>query len=377
MPFGKGKSFPSEHRELRDEQTGAVVHQLTTQPSISHHLYFLNRSFTPNGETVVLTSYRDGRANLYELSFPDGPLRQLTEGDGLHPFSACLSHSGEEIFFTRKGSVYRLNRGTLAEDCLVRFSNAQLGECNLSGSGRWIVTAIRQDGHSGIAVVRTDGGDSGVLLHWPKTVIHPQFHPSDDNLIEFASDPAPRMHLLRRDSGAIECLYEHGNDEFIVHETFLGQTGNLVFAVWPFTLRQLDWQTREISTITEFNAWHIAPDPTGRFLLCDTNHPDIGIQLVEVSSGKRRTVCFPNSSSQGSQWRKSHYALAEDWARAADQQDLERKSSLSWMEMKTDTVYGPQWTHPHPSWHPEGTHVIFTSDATGFPQVYAAKIPQQ
>jgi len=374
LPFGKGQWFPSEHCELRDEQTGTVVHRLTSQASVNHHLYFLNRSFTPDGKTVVFTSYRDGRANLYELAFPDGPLRQLTEGEGLHPFSACLSHSGTEIFFTREGSVYRLHRENLEEVCLARFSKAQLGECNLSGNGRWLVTAIRQDGHAGIAVIRTDGRESGVLLRWPKTVIHPQFHPLNDNVIEFASDPAPRMHVVRRDSGIAECLYEHGNDEFIIHETFLGGSGDIVFAVWPFTLKRLHWQTRQISTIAEFNAWHLAPDLAGEALLCDTNHPDIGIQIVEVSSGKYRPVCFPKSSNQGSQWKKSHYALAEDWAQAAAQQDLERKTSLSWMEMKTDTVYGPQWTHPHPSWSPDETHVVFTSDVSGFPQVYTAKI---
>jgi oligogalacturonide lyase len=375
LPFGKGQWFPSEHRELRDEQTGAVVHQLTAYTCINHHLYFLNRSFTPDGKTIVFTSYRDGQANLYELAFPDGPLQQLTEGEGLHPFSACLSHSGEEIFFTREGSVWCLRQETLEEICLARFSNAQLGECNLSGSGRWIVTAIRQDGHAGIAIVRTDGQEYGVLLRWPRTIIHPQFHPLDDNLIEFSSDPAPRMYVVRRDSGSAECLYEHGNGEFIIHETFLGRTGDLVYAVWPFALKRLHWQTRQISTIAEFNAWHIAPDAAGGIILCDTNHPDIGIQRVEVSSGKRQTVCFPKSSSQGSQWKKSRYALAEDWARAAALQDLERKASLSWMEMKADTVYGPQWTHPHPSWSPDETQVIFTSDVSGFPQVYVAKIP--
>ena len=62
-------------------------------------------------------------------------------------------------------------------------------------------------------------------------MIHPQFHPLDPEWIEFAGDPAPRMHRVRRDGTGMECLYEHGNDEFIVHETFLGATGDLVFTV--------------------------------------------------------------------------------------------------------------------------------------------------
>jgi oligogalacturonide lyase len=88
---------------------------------------------------------------------------------------------------------------------------------------------------------------------------------------------------------------------------------------------------------------------------------------VEVATGARRTLCYPDSSCQGSQWRKDRYALAEDWAAAA----AERERALSWMEMKTDTVYGPQWTHPHPSFSPSERWVVYSSDVTGHPQVYA------
>src|SRR5262245_12104851 len=107
---GKGSYWPSEHRRFQDDKTGAVIDQLTQHSSINHNLYFLNRSFTPDGGTVVFTSYRDGNANLFELAFPDGHIRQLTEGPNLHPFSACLSRSGEVIFFTRSGSIWKLTR---------------------------------------------------------------------------------------------------------------------------------------------------------------------------------------------------------------------------------------------------------------------------
>ena len=118
-----------------------------------------------------------------------------------------------------------------------------------------------------------------------RTVIHPQFHPLDPEWIEFAGDPAPRMHRVKRDGSGMECLYEHGNDEFIVHETFLGQTGDIVFTVWPHRLCRMDWTTREISVIAEHNCWHIAPNRAGTQVLFDTNHPDRGIQIVDVATG--------------------------------------------------------------------------------------------
>jgi hypothetical protein len=249
-----------------------------------------------------------------------------------------------------------------------------LGECNLSHNGKWIVTAIKQQGNSGIAVAGTDGGHQSVVLRWPRTIIHPQFHPLDERFIEFSSDPAPRMHLLDLQTGQVECLHEHDNDEFVVHETFLGNTPDLVFTVWPFALKQLRLAGREIQEIANFNAWHISPSNDGSRILCDTNHPDIGIQIVDVATGARRTVCYPRSSNGGSQWKTSRYAVAADWALAAEQQ-AERSQSLSWMEMKTDTVYGPQWTHPHPSWSPDEKKIIYTSDVSGTAQVYAAEIP--
>ncbi len=373
MP-GKGSCWPSEYERLRDDKTGAVVHQLTQHSSINHNLYFLNRSFTPDGQTVVFTSYRHGDPSLFELAFPDGQIRQLTEGPQIHPFSACLSRSGEEIYFTRAGSIWRLTRTSLEETCLATFEDSQLGECNLSHNGEWIVTAIKQGTASGVAVAKTDGSHQAIVLRWPRTIIHPQFHPLDDQLIEFSSDPAPRMHLLDLQTGRAECLHQHDNDEFVVHETFLGATPEVVFTVWPFSLKGLHLASREIREIAAFNAWHISPSADGKRVLCDTNHPDIGIQIVDVTTGTRRTVCHPRSSSGGSQWKTSRYALAEDWARAAEQQ-AERSRSLSWMEMKTDTVYGPQWTHPHPSWSPDEKQIIYTSDVSGVSQVYVAEIP--
>ena len=94
------------------------------------------------------------------------------------------------------------------------------------------------------------------------------------------------------DGSGLECLYEHDNDEFVVHETFLGSTGDLVFTVWPKALKRMNWQTRRITTIAEFNAWHISPNRAGTKVLCDTNHPDVGLQLVDVATGDAARFAF-------------------------------------------------------------------------------------
>jgi len=78
-----------------------------------------------------------------------------------------------------------------------------------------------------------------------------------------------------------------------------------------------------------------------------------------------------DSSNQGTQWTKSTYALAADFAAA---QSAARSGQLSWMEASSDSVYGPQWTHPHPSFSPDERYVTFCSDRTGHAQVYVVEL---
>jgi hypothetical protein len=341
------------------------VRQITDGPAISHPTYFLQSSFFPGDRAMFFTSYRTGSPQLFEIPLDGGETRQLTRGAPIHPFSPALHPDGETLVVTRGGGLWAIDRATLVERRIVEQSGAQLGECSISRDGEWLTAAYKQGSECGLAAGRFDGS-GWRAIPFPRTVIHPQFHPLEPEWIEFSGDPAPRMHRVCRDGSAMECLHQHGNDEFIVHETFLGATGDLVFTIWPRALCRMDWSTRAIRTITEYNAWHIAPDRRGVRILCDTNHPDEGLQIIDAATGARRQVCRSGSSNQGTQWRKSSYALAEDFADA--------RNRLSWMENAADTVYGPQWTHPHPSWSNGETLVTFASDRTGVTQVYVAEI---
>jgi oligogalacturonide lyase len=371
----KGNIQASELRSFSDTSTGATVRQYTQGAAISHPTYFLQSSFTPDNKLLLFTSYRSGSAQLHAARLPDGDLIQLTDGPAIHPFSAAIHPGGERVFFVRGGEVWKLILPTLEEQRVAALSGAQLGEVSLSRDGEWLACACKQGSQNGIAVGRVNGHDWHVIP-FPRTVIHPQFHPLDSTWLEFAADPAPRMFRVRRDGRDLECLFEHGNDTFVVHETFLGDTGDLVFTIWPGLLCRMPWEgLRTYSEIARFNAWHIAPNRAGTQILCDTNHPDEGIFLVDVASGARRLVCLSLSSNQGSQWERSTYALPEDFAKARQAAEaLPGKQALSWMEVSTDTVYGPQWTHPHPSFSTDERTIAFASDRDGVTQVYTASL---
>ena len=377
-----GTPQPSEHGSGTDPATGTTIHQLTSAACINHAPFFLTSAFTPDERHVLFTSYRSGTPQLYEVELLDGPIRRLTDVEGLHPYSAVIAADGSEVLYTRSeggaepaGVIEAVSRRDLSRRVIHRLPGAQLAECSVSADGAWVVTAMKRHGRHGLLVAATSGETGRVALEFPRTVIHPQFHPVDADWIEFAGDPAPRMFRVRRDGTGLACLYEHDNDEFVVHETFLGRS-DVVFVEWPRALRRLRWDSGEVDTIARLNAWHIAPNRAGTRIVCDTNHPDRGLLIVDVATGEWRVVCHPRSSNGGTQWRTSRYALAEDFARAARAAGTPAGASgpLSWMESPTDTVYGPQWSHPHPAFSPSERYVSYTSDAGGFPQVYLAEL---
>jgi oligogalacturonide lyase len=356
------------------------VIQVTHGSQPSNATYFLQQSFLPGDGEVMVISYETGSPQICLVRLDSGEMRQLTSGPGIHPFSAAQHRDDKEIVFTRRDRLCAVDRRTLEERTVARCDGASIGECSISPDGHWLTAAFRRGDERGLLVAGWNGREMRTIA-FPRTVIHPQFHPLDATWIEFAGDPAPRMHRVRSDGTGMECLYEHDNDEFVVHETFLGGSGlggsglggsgDLVFTVWPKKLCRMDWSTRSITTIAEYNAWHIAPDRAGQRVLCDTNHPDEGIQIISVADGSRKLVCRSESSNRGSQWLTGRYALKEDFERARAGQG----SALSWMEADNDTVYGPQCTHPHPSWSRDESKVVFTSDRSGIPQVYVAEIP--
>lgn len=372
--YAKASVHASELKEFRDPQTGAQIYQLTQNTSINHNLYFLTPSFTPDQKQVVFTSYRSGKPNFFKVGFPDGDIVQVTDADSVHGYSGVISKAGTELFYTQGDTIKAIHLETFEERLLAEFPEGSLGECSVSADERFIVTAMKRNDRSHITVTATDGSGGEVIYTSPdQTIIHPQFHPKHADLIAYSGDPAPRMWTINRDGTENRSLYAHDNNEFLVHETFLGSADELIVTHWPYALRRLSLDTLQMQTISDFNAWHIASNRDGTQVLCDTVHPDIGLRLVDVESGEHTPICYPQSSSSGSQWKTDRYALAEDWA-AAQQAD-DREKTLSWMEMKVDTVYGPQWTHPHPSFSPDEKAVVYTSDVSGHSQVYVALVP--
>jgi oligogalacturonide lyase len=121
-----------------------------------------------------------------------------------------------------------------------------------------------------------------------------------------------------------------------------------------------------LKRLTDLSAWHIAARRDGTLIVCDTHLPDVGLCLIDPSSGAHRGLCQSRASSKGWQWHQplplTAAGGAPGWATMVE-------------HASGETAYGPQYTHPHPSFSPDGRWVSFTSDTSGSPQVYVVEVP--
>ena len=345
--------LPTEKRVLQDEQTGAAIWQLTNAPCVNHAPYFLNPAWAgANHDMLIITSYRAGAPNLYGIQLPDGTLRQLTTSGDVSAWSACVSPDGRHVYYAAATQLRAVNTTTLQETVLTNLHH-RLGSAiaRLVPTARKSCWPLRRTARTLFWRCVTDGGGERVLFATDQFVAHAQWSP-DGRTVLFSSD-LPRMWLVEADGSNPRPLRAQTREEWITHEAWLSND-EIIFTYWPHALKAIRRDGSGERDVAAFNCWHPAPRRDGAQIVCDTTLPDVGLQLIDPRTGDRETLCHPQASSQGFQWSEP-----EPYAG----------------ETAPDDAYGPQWSHPHPSFTPDGRAVVYTSDISGHAQVYLAFVP--
>lgn len=350
-------------RLFRDEVSGRTIWQVTDDDAVHHHLYPLNPSWTADGRWLIYVSYAGGHANLVAVDTVTLDHRQLTDIPDLIPYSACPAREGHRVYYTAGRSIWSVSIDDGETRCLARFEDGAPGNCSVSSDGSWLVTAVRTDqGRNRIDAVATDGSEIRTILQTDRPIGHVQFAPTAANTLMYSGDVSSRVWLVEFDGTNDRLLYRQKEGEFLLHEIWT-EDGRGVYVVhWPFAVRRLAIDGSRDETVTSMNAWHIALRRDGRLIVCDTNHPDTGLHLIDTASGRTRLLCLSKSSNKGWQWR---YTFPRGGAHIDT--TIYRSAGTE------ETDYGPQHTHPHPTFNPAGDKVVFTSDRSGISQVYVVE----
>jgi oligogalacturonide lyase len=367
-----GRIWPAERSEYADPVSGARVRRLTDYKGHSHHLYFTNPGWYDGGRRLLLSSDRGNRTNLFGLDLATGELTQLTDlapvtGPQETDFlSTCVNPVRPEAYLWHDRCLLALDllglRLRRIWEMPAGFRRSML---NCTADGRFVCAGIFEDLSSRIRIDYLRGY-VGFAETW-------------------AARPLSRIVRVATDGSGAETVREerywigHVNTSptqpqllTFCHEGPWDKVDN---RIWGLDLRTGEaWQVRprEAGESVGHEYWHA----DGLHLGYHGRSPD-GRKFfgkVRFDNTDRTEVAFPHET--GHIHSNGFSLIVGDGGRVVR---LWRWNGQSFDGPRVLCEHRSschiQQTHVHPRFTPDGTQVLFTSDVSGYGNIYLAGVP--
>jgi len=349
--------------------SGVEVTQLTDYKGHSHHFYFTNSGWYDEGRKLLFSSERNNRRNLYGVDLETGEIEQLTDldpatGQGEPDFlRACKNPHREEVYFWRGGTLHAVDLASRAMRQVFVGSGAIL---SCSADGKYIcfagsaadANAPREKQpavrlgfqkrwesmpRSRIMRVPVDGGEGEVLFEENYWIGHVNTSPTQSHLLTFCHEGPwdkvdNRIWGLDMNTGKVWKIRPTAEGEMVGHEYWFGDGVRIGYhgqsaqgSPMLGCIRFDNTQQREFDF----------PGQTGHIFSLDDS-------LIVGDGG----------------------GVIRIWKREGDGYASPRALC------RHDSGMRFQEAHPHPRIAPDGCSVVFTSDRSGYCNVYSVPLPE-
>ncbi|GAB6163789.1 hypothetical protein JCM12298_29490 [Desulfothermus naphthae] len=394
----KEKIYPSEKIILEDSVTGVPIYQITNWPANHSNLYYTKTSFMPNDQNkVIILSCRTGYSNLFLVSLEDSKIIQLTNHkEDIVRISPCISPDGKYVYYAVGSTIRSLELLTLKESVIAEFPNCYAGHLSISKDGEFLLTQIKPTlsirrnikklfycfkspfkkessfcttfNNLFIAVlsryVPKNYRVVTVSTRKPFTIrVIKEVDASGITLLS-PNNEHILIHKVEREIWVCDLdgknyrhLYGQGTGKWITHPNWLSDD-EIIAINWPNGLIGINMKG-EVRMISQFNFRHPTVRSDRNLIVCDTTLPDTGIYAINPLNGEKKLL-FHSKSSEQKQWKKKTPA---------------KKNKI--FPFFVREPYGSEWHHPHASFSPDGSKIIFNSTRGGkYSQVYIAEVKQ-
>ena len=369
-----GQQFPAEWQTYRDPLSGVTVQQLTNYRGHSHHFYFTNPGWIENDRKLLFASDRNNHTNLYSLDLDQGHITQLTD---LEPvplprevefLRACISTVTNEAYFWHEYKLIALDLETLDNRILYEMPhNFDVSMINATADGKYVCASISEDmsdqfpvdllrGYVGfretwqakplsrIMRVAVDGSGANVVWEENYWVGHVNTSPTQAHLMTFCHEGP--WHLVDNRIWGLDM-----------------NTGN----VWKLRPRQEEGET------VGHEYWHEDGLTISYHGQKANGYKFFG--KMRYDGAEQAEVAFPHTT--GHIHSNDFNLIVGDGGKVV--------RLWQWNGSGFD---GPkilcqhrssmhiQQTHVHPRFSPDGGYVVFTSDVSGYGNVYRVELPE-
>jgi oligogalacturonide lyase len=371
-----GKTYPSELVCYEDPRTGIEVKQLTRFRAHSHHFYFTNIGWYDNGNKLVFSSDRDNATNLFSIDLKDYRITQLTD---LAPLPlpreveflrACLNPVKDEAYFWYGNDLIALDLHTLAQHHIYRMPDGyDVSMTNCSADGLYVYSSIFEDmsdrfqvdllrgyvgfketweahPHSQIVQVATNGSGDRVVFEEDYWIGHCNTSLKHPHLLTFCHEGPwqlvdNRIWGLNLETNEVWKIRPSENDEVVGHE------------YWHTDGELIGYHGRNPDGSEFFG--HIRYDNTDRI--------EVPFEKVKTRHGHFHSngidLVVSDVASTVNLWRWDGEGYGQGRALCSH-----------------DSSFKIQQLHVHPRFHSDNSQVVFTSDVSGYGNVYLVDVPE-
>ena len=375
------KTYPSEKYTYIDKDTGAEVTRLTSWRTNSNHLYFTNNCFYDNAKKIVFASERDNAPNLYSLDLESGVIEQLTDiNPAAYPGNNSLQLtyvdpvSAIAVFYNDR-ELMRLDIEKKQVDTIYRVPDGYFKHIvSIGADGKYAYTSIFEDvrdrcrgntlqdtfdahPHSKIIKIAIDGSGSKSVFEEDNFIAHVNASPTDPNKLTFCHEGFweqvdHRLWALDLESGEVRKLHECKPREAIGHEYWFADGKRIGY-----------------HGIVDSNR----VGPTDEQLLGMSQ-----LGAVNFDGTDDKSYEFPYN--MGHIFSQNEDLIVGDGDRRGKYLRLWKLEENGYSEPRAlcmhNCTFKMQTSHVHPRITPDGKAVLYTSDETGYNQVYLVKIPE-
>ncbi|MGF1743371.1 oligogalacturonate lyase family protein [Vibrio minamisatsumaniensis] len=390
--MSKGQVIDLQFETFVDTDTKNKVTRLTPTNVICHRNYFYQKCFTSDGNKLLFAGDFDvveGEANrnYYLLDLTTQKATQLTEGKGDNTFGGFLSTDDNSLIYVKNElNLMKVDLDTLEEKVIYTVDE------EWKGYGTWVANSdctklvgieikkscwkpltswekFAEFYHTNptcrLIKVNIETGALDVVHQDNTWLGHPIYRPFDDKTIGFCHEGPhdlvdARMWLVNEDGSNVRKIKEHSEGESCTHEFWLpdgsamayvsyfkGQTERVIYKANPETL-----ENEEIMVMPQCS--HLMSNHDGSLMVGDGSDAPVDVADSQGYDIENDPFLYILNTQ-----KKCYTRLA--------------KHSTSWAVLDGDR----QITHPHPSFTPDDTGVLFTSDFEGAPAIYIAEIPKK
>lgn len=369
----------SEMRISRDPASGVEVTQLTDYKGHSHHFYFTNSGWYDGGRKLLFASDRNNRTNLFGLDLASGAIEQFTDLDPVplprevEFLRACKNPLRDEVYFWHDRKLLALDLANSKLRTLMEIEPrwcVSMTNCSADGkqvyfgawedlSDRFTVDLLR--GYVGFAEtwaarptsqiieVATDGPGTGagprprIVFEEKYWIGHVNTSPTQAHLLTFCHEGPwdkvdQRIWGLDASSGRAWKIRPTAAPEFVGHEYWYDDGLRIGYHGRDAGGRHMLGRCRYDDSQRFEEPF---PGQTGHIFSRD-EHLVVGDGAGVIRVWK---------------WRNGHYEGPRILCRHGSAMRI-------------------QQTHPHPRISPDGTYLIFSSDRSGYGNVYRAPLAE-